>query len=77
MPTYINYPNPTNAQIREAFVADGLSLDPADNEWIEMQETVATLVRGLVKVLPSDPDGDVLYAKADLIVGRIDAAGKV
>ena len=77
-------PTPTNAQLREAFEVDGLSItDSSLNEWVEMQETVAHLIfDALDATRPTDVTWasrddlvDAVYAKADEIVTTIDRRG--
>ena len=76
-----NVPTPTIATLRAAFIADGLSVtDTGDNEWIEMQETVAGCIWHAAKeagiALGAD-DTDQVYEWADSIVGRLDYHGEV
>jgi hypothetical protein len=79
-------PTPARDEIRAAFLTDGLSIeDTGQNEWIEMQETVAYLIMTALDAdrpadvtwASSDELADAVYALADEIVTRLDTAGKV
>ena len=74
-------PSPTNAQLRAAFLEDGLSItDSGDNEWVPMQEAVYGLLSDAAQaagIYLNEDDVDDLYARADAIVARIDTAGRI
>ena len=79
--TTTNIPTPSMAELKSAFLHDGLSVsDTANNEWVEMQETVAHAIFAAADeagIRLGADDMDAVYDKADAIVARLDYAGEV